>query len=300
MADPAQLAPAFRYADVAPAHRDWLRAQAEHVNALAYRTVCDYVRIGQVLAEARRRVRRPFRRWVAAELPFSRAWAYHLMRIAAAFGPHVRPDAPEQIDSKALVLLAAAPPGARAYALEQAAGGRRVTEADAREIVAAHRPQPDPTRAEAREYERGARGVLGPDATRAPAGDEARAAAAWAMLQRLAGLGGVVTVGTVDDADPDAGDSPAYHVAALLPAGRRDAVRRSLADAVAAVLGEEPTHECPGCKARKPVGEFGADGSRPSGKSTYCKACARERTARGKKLKRAARAALEGREPDGL
>ena len=91
------LVPAFRYADVPDADRDWLRRRAEDVVGLTYRAVCDHVRVGLVLTEARGRLRgRVFRRWVAAELPFSRAWAYKLMALARAFGDHVQPGRVEQ------------------------------------------------------------------------------------------------------------------------------------------------------------------------------------------------------------
>lgn len=286
-------APAFRYADVGAEHRDWLRGRAEHINMLGYKTVCTLVETGRVLAEVSTRLKksRTFRRWVAAELPFSRAWAYHLIRIAEAFGPHVRPDAAEVIETKALVILSAAPPGARAYALELARDGTRVTAAAAREIVAAHRPAPDPDREAVRGHEANMRSIREAErrdraAAAPPADDLVRKARLADMILALAGLRGVVTITTVDDEEDD-GEAP-FHVSALLPTGRRAATRRALADAVAAVLEAEETRRCLGpCGREKPLGEFGENRLKRGGKNPYCKACERVRLG---SLKRAAKA----------
>ncbi|HYH69395.1 MAG TPA: DUF3102 domain-containing protein [Urbifossiella sp.] len=302
MPGPAPLVPVFRHADVPVALRDELRTRAEQVRTLAYRTVCDYVRIGQALAEARRLLRRidgGFRAWVAAECPFSREYAYKLMRVAESFGPFVRHDAPEVIAPEALVILSVAPPGAVAFAVEQARDGERISTAYAREIVAAHRPQPDPGRAQLKAHEEAMAPIRDAEkgdrqdareADREAAAERDRAARAMEQLARLAAAGGVVTVSTVDDADDDADDDPApFHVSAILPTGRRAETRRSLADAIAAVLEEEVNRRCHGpCKQVKPVGEFGENRHKTQGKCSRCKVCERERHRVRKLKKRAA------------
>jgi len=96
-----------------------------------------------------------------------------------------------------------------------------------------------------------------------------------------------VTVSTVDDAGDDDTDDPApFHVSALLKSGPRSAARQTLGDALAAVLGEESTRWCPGCKADKPVAEFGSHQGKVSGKSSRCKVCERARIQAHKKRKR--------------
>jgi hypothetical protein len=299
----AVIAPAFSLVDVPAEHREFITKAGRKIEGYAYCAVCDYVRIGLILAEAKARVRgRTFRRWVAAELPMSRAWAYQLIKVGQAFGPFIRPDADEVFDAKALVLLASAPPAAVAYALEQAGDGKKVTVEDAREIVAAHRPQPDPTREQVKAHDKTMKPIRDAEkaaraAAAAAAGDPLRAARAWAMIEKLAGLGGPVVVSTVaDDGDDEEDDPPPFLVVAHVPGDLRRAVRRSLVDAVAACLGEEEDRECPRCKVTKPVGEFGANASKPRRLNTYCKTCERKRLRRFKKaakakVRRAARAA---------
>ncbi|HYH64786.1 MAG TPA: hypothetical protein VD866_08850, partial [Urbifossiella sp.] len=272
MSGAAQLVPLFRYADVPAEHHEWLRRRAEDVTATAYRVVCDYVRIGQILAEVAERLRRRrlFRAWVDAFCPFGRAYAYKLMQVAAAFGPFVRPDADEVITSGALVILSAAPAEVVAYAVEQAGDGHRVNVREARQMVADYRRRVTPSPAVAAAHRAAVAAHEGEELKLAEerARKHEAAAGAWDRLERLARRG-VVTVSTVDDAGDDDTDDPSpFHVSALLPGGPRSAARQTLGDALAAVLGEESTRWCPGCKADKPVAEFGSHQGKATGKSS--------------------------------
>ncbi len=277
----AALVPVFRYADVPPADREWLRAKADDIRSHAYRAVCDYVRIGQALAEARARLRkkRRFRAWVESDLPFGRAYAYKLIKVAAAFGPHVKPDSPTTIAPEALVVLAAAPADVVAYAVEQAADGHRITARDAKHLVVDYHRRGTPTPGESARH-RAAVAACDAEERRLlleTVKDSERAVLAVERLGRLARAGAVVTVAAVVDDDDADGDPPPFHVTALLPGGTRAATRRALADALAAVLGEEATRYCPGCKADKLFGEFGENRLKPGGLESRCKVCERAR-----------------------
>ncbi|VTT96583.1 Uncharacterized protein OS=Cyanothece sp. (strain ATCC 51142) GN=cce_3069 PE=4 SV=1: DUF3102 [Gemmataceae bacterium] len=293
----AALTPAvaFSYSALPAGQRDWFRAAAGQVRALAYRTACDMIRVGLLLADARGRVkRRTFRAWLAAELPWSRSHAYRLIQVGQAFGPLVDATRAERIDPTALYLLARpeVPAGARKYAVELA-GNRPVTAADAREILEAHRWTPDPTRDEVKAHE----GVMKPvrDAERAAEraaagpGGEARQAAAWRALQALVAGATVVHVAAiVEDDGPDAGgDDPLYSVTVYAEGDRpRNVVRRGLADVIGAAAGLEPEKVCPGCQESKPLGLFSRNRKMADGANRYCKACERSRLAALKKKRR--------------
>lgn len=284
--------PVFRLANVSAEDAEWLRSKTEYIKSLAYRTICDYVRQGEALAEVRQRLRkdRKFRGFVEAELPFGVKYAYKLIGIAEAFGPFVRPSAPEVITSGALVILSAAPAEVVAYAVEQAGDGHRVNAREARQMIAEYRRRVTPS-PEVAAAHRAAVAVHEEEELKL-AEERARkheaAAGALERLERLA-RGGVVTVSTVDDADDadDADDPAPYHVSALLPTGPRSAARQQLGDAIAAVLGEETTRFCPGCKADKPVAEFGEHRGKATGRSSRCKVCERARIQAHKKRRRA-------------
>ena len=117
--------------------RSWLSATTEQVRSLAYRTACDMIRVGRLLAEARTKLKaHVFTRWVEVELPWSRSHTYRLIAVAEAFGSLIEPGRDERIEPTALYLLARieVPAEARAYAIKLSAT-RIVTTSDAREIL---------------------------------------------------------------------------------------------------------------------------------------------------------------------
>lgn len=282
------VAPAFRWGDVAAADRDWLRRRTGDLHALVYRSACDLVRMGLVLAEVRAKLPwGAYGAWLGAETPYSRATAYRLMAAGAAFEPYLSQI--ETIEPCALYLLAqpAVPASARAYAVELAGDGEPVTHAAARQILDAHRPTPDPGRAEMRAHDATMRGIRSAEkgeraeAERPP--DPERLAGHWAALEKLAAECSVVHVSLLEDADGD--DAPAYSVSLHWrdrPPGApderpRNVVRRRLADAIRAAAGMEEEKYCPGCRATKKAGEFGECGDQPDGRNPRCKVCERAR-----------------------
>lgn len=295
----AALTPAvaFSYTALPVGQRDWFRAAAGQVRTLAYRTACDMIRVGRLLAEARGRVRRrTYAAWLAAELPWSRSHAYRLIQVAEAFGPLVAPDRAERIDPTALYLLARpeVPTEARAYAVELA-GDRHVSAGDAREILDAYRRVPDPTRDEVKAHEgnmkpvRDAERVAAKNAAGADASDEARQAAAWRAFCALVAGATVVHVAAIveDDGPETGGDDPLYSVTVYSDGDRpRNVVRRGLVDVVESAAGREPEKACPGCQESKPVGLFSRNRKMRDGVNRYCKACERSRLAALKKRRR--------------
>lgn len=273
----------FRWSDVTAADREWLRRRTEDVVTYAYRTACDLVRLGQVLAEVRARVPRgTYVAWLADQTPFSTAHAYRLLAVADAFGAYLSQI--EKIEPCALYLLAqvSTPPAARELAVQAAGDGRRVTRALALEMLAAARPEPEPTAAEVRAHERRAAG-LKLEAKAQPAAGEGSPAWLWTVFEELVANSRLVHVAKVDDPDDDVLYTVTCHRELDTPVV---AVRRSLGDAVAAAAGREPVKVCPGCGADKAVGEFGFDATNADGRNRYCKVCERNRRSENRKKAR--------------
>lgn len=285
--DPA----AFAYSTLPASCRERVRAVAERVRAVAYRTAREMIGVGRLLGEVRGLLKkRTFRRWLAAEFPWSRSHCYRLIAVADTFGPLVPAEddrACDRIEPTALYLLARpeVPEGARSLAVAISAD-RRVTAGDAREILAAARPaaSPDPDRGEVsalvplRGPDRKPRATPPPESLADPA-------AAWAALEGLAARSRVVHIGNV--AEEDGEDAPLYSVTVYSDDdGPRNKVRRTLADAVMAAAGREPEKLCLACAATKPVGEFGLVGGNGDGRNRYCKICERKRQAKVKAEKK--------------
>lgn len=281
--EPDADATEFRWSLVAAADRDWLRGRTLDIIGLAYRGACDAVRIGVALNEAKARLRHgAYEAWVEGELPFSLSTAKRYRQVADAFAEFQKAQF-GLFDESALYVLAerGAPQAARAHAAELARSGRRVTHSLALEILDAARPGAEPTAPEVRAYERDTRHLALNETAAAP--DDSPAARSWRLFAELVGAAKVVHVSKVDDPEDDTLYSVTVHRELDLPVV---AVRRSLADAIAAAAGREPIKHCPGCKAEKPVGEFGFDASNDDGRNRYCKACERARRAENRRAKK--------------
>ena len=270
----------FSYAAVPPSARDWLQEAAREVRQLAYRTAVDMIRVGQLLASARQRLkRRTFQLWIKAELPWSRCHAYRLIAVAECFGPLLSQRETERIEPTALYLLARpeVPPEARACVIS-IAEARRVTAADARDILSAMRPIADPDRGQTRQL-----APLRPEDIR-PRVTPDVPVDGWSTLQSLVERSRVVHL---SHADEDEDDDRLYSVTVYSDTDRpRVSVRRNLTDAILAAAGCEPEQVCPGCERSKPVGEFGANADMPGGRNRRCKECERSRLSALKKRRR--------------
>lgn len=286
--------PVFSYQAIPGTHREWFRSAASQVRSLAYRTSCDMIRVGQLLASARGRVkRRTFAAWIAAELPWSRSHAYRLIAVGEVFGPLVDPRSEERIEPTALYLLARpeVPPEARLYAVELA-GDRHVTAADARDILAAHRAIPDLGKQEVKAHEgrmkpiRDGERKADKDAAKGSPVSHERIVAAWHQFAELAATATVVHVSAIREEGDE--DEPLYSVTVYREDDRpRNHVRRSLDDAIGAAIGREEEKVCVKCKDAKPVSMFSDNKDLPGGRNRYCKACERKRLKAFKTKKRA-------------
>ncbi len=298
---------AFDYSAMSQEQCNWFQRTRDDVRSLAYRTACDMIRIGQLLAAARDRVdRRTFTAWILAELPWSRSHAYRLIQVGETFGALVDPKSEERIEPTALYLLARpeVPPQARAYAIELAAD-RNVTAADAREILAAHRSVPDLTREEVKAHDANMKSIRDEEGSadrrtaKAEATDTGRVTASWESLTKLVAESSVVHIVTIGEEGGDSDeDEPLYSVTVYADDDRpRNFIRRSLADAIQAAAGKEREKVCAGCETSKPLSMFSNNKALSDGRTRRCKHCERNRLSAFKRKKKAAKkAANESRE----
>lgn len=283
----------FRYealpADVAPA----LRRNAEEIRALATKRAVGLVRIGLLLADARGRCKaRTFRRWIGAELPYSRATCYRLISIGQAFGPLIGDEdsgVTARIDAMALVLLARpeVPPEAREAAV-QLANKQRLTVADARQILAVNQRGAELESAEVSRHENRVRRIIpGMGANPEPVDP----APFWNAIKEMFSQGATLHIGPIDESDAEF--APLASVTVYHPEDRpRNHVRRRLEDAVLAAANMEPEKTCPSCSETKPIGLFGDNDKEDDGRNRYCRECEKTRLLKIKhKLRDAKRAA---------
>ena len=135
--------------------------------------------------------------------------------------------------------------------------------------MAPHRAAAMPTKAEQRTYEKTV-GALSAGTTdeRPPS----RTERAWAALEELGRRASLIHVTMIEDEDT------LFSVTAHFPNDRpRTTVRRSLADAVEAMVGREEEKTCPGCQRTKPVSLFADNVKLKGERNRYCKDCERVR-----------------------
>jgi hypothetical protein len=280
---PIPAAGHFRFDVLATPLADWLRETTSRLRQIAYEHAVRTIRAGVLLAEVKDKLKgRTFRKWVANELPWSRGHAYRLIAVGRAFGRFLREDLAEQFDRTALYLLSRpeVPPEAREYAVELSAD-RHVGLAEAREILDAHRPVADLPPKALRNYEGRVREVLVP-----AAGGPGPPAGPWPALEQLVRQSSMVHLTAISEED----DEPLYSVTRHAEGDRpRNAVRRSLADAVLAVAGAEPEKVCPVCRESKAVSLYSDNADLPGGRNRVCRACERLRQAEIKRKRKKGR-----------
>lgn len=270
----------FKYATRAISLREWLQNTTEQIHSLAYRTACDAIRIGRLIAEVKSRLKsRTFKNWVETDLPWSRSHAYKMMRAAELFGPLVSHRETERIAPLAMYMLSAhsVPDEARISAVALAAT-RTVTVSDAREILAAHRRSPEPTKKELRVYERTMAGVFhfGDSGSSQATAPPAELAAIWDAMTSLFGEGATLHIAPLEEDDGEL--SPLASVTVYAPPERpRNFIRRHLGDAILAAAGREREKLCPSCGHTKPVPLFGDNDKETDGRNRYCRECERAR-----------------------
>lgn len=261
----------FTYSIVPTSLRDWLKTTTEQIHSLAYRTACDTIRMGRLIAEVKAKLkRRTFKKWASSELPWSRSHAYRLMAVADVFGPLMSHAETERIEPTALYLLARPeiPPEARVSAV-QLADKQRVTVSDAKEIIEAHKRTPEMTPAAVRK-------TIGPMVPEKPGPVPVDAAPLWSAIRSLFESGATLHVSPLDEDDGEF--PPLASVTVYRPDDRpRNVVRRHLADAILAAADMEPEKTCPSCEVTKPIGMFGDNDKEQDGRNRYCRECERAR-----------------------
>lgn len=300
---------AFRWGDLPPDDREWLRKRTEDIETFAYNAACNTVRIGLALAEVRLKLRRKFKPWLAEHTPISRKQAYRLIAAAAVFGPYLC-----QIDTlepSAMYLLSQkeVPQSAREHAVQLAESGTRVTRAVALEILDAHKPVAVTDR-EVAQYEKGVTALstltvgtttggvktVNQDKHTAKlvAKDSAKYESIGRVFCELADGASMLTVTKVDDAD----DVTLYSITARfeddLP---RSIVSSDMEYGLLRAVGREPKKVCGGGCNKGPDGVprpvcftvFGANDTMPDRLNSVCKACERARKTRLRVEKRARR-----------
>jgi hypothetical protein len=311
-------APAFDYSRLPPADRDWLRQRTEDLRGILDRSTRNFVRIGQVLGQARDRIEdKRFQKWVRAEFPWSRATAYRLIRVADEVGENLSQIETFGISALYVLTQPGTPPKAREEAFRRAARGERVTLADVRDLVSLHTGgrrgvagerdrsgvqalrngeyratfavrKTFPTEKEAADWLAAKRLAVAEEPTRPEAPDDAEDV----LLDMLSDGGSVHVCCTAEEED-----EPLYTVRwhPADPARRMGhACRRDLTQALAAAYGEEPTKVCQRCtrregrEVRHTLAEFSADATQPGGLNRYCR---KSEAARLKRMKAERRAA---------
>lgn len=283
MLTPSPVTDSFRWRDVPEPDRDWLRRRTEDVESLTYRTACDLIRIGTVLAEVRRRIKGKFLDWLLSQTPFSQAQSYRLMAVSKAFAEYTSQI--EKVEPSALYILAQekTPKAARNHAVLLAAQGKRVTRALAMEILDAHRPvhvnkgdmdDVDTSRRKAFKedilQDRRLEKLEAQDADR-----EIKLGRAVAKL-----LGCVSTVSVTAISEPDNPESVTYTVTTIGESGPRVVSGCDLARTLLSAAGVVELRYCPACCAPGggiPVHLFGRDKNSPDGLMKRCSPCERAR-----------------------
>lgn len=277
----------FDYSSLALPERARLRSHGEAVRSLQRQAAASSVKIGGILAEVRETLGHGrFTAWIGTEFCWSRSTAYRFIAVWEAFGG-VHSSHVGTFEPSALYELSQpnVPQSAREYAVELAADGRRVTLAEAREILDAYKPvavesKDLPKLAPIRPADRS--GAVPPPPP-VPADNPA-----WsALLGLVAGRATLhLSVTEGDEYDNDGqviagtyypggdGDRPRY------------AVRRSVEEVLLELAGREAEKACLRCKLTLPASAFCRDAGRADGRLIYCKTCERSRSRSAKEARK--------------
>lgn len=273
----------FDYSALTPATADWLRTRRDTLRTRIVGATAQLIEIGTILLDVRQRLgRKRFKRWLETETPFSRMKSQRLMQVAEVFRESVTPGSAqiEHFQPSALYLLAwpGVPVAARQEAMTRVQAGRTVTHAEAKRLIAAHRPARPGT------YPDGPRMPIRPDQQPARNSVE-RAAAYWERLVRLLRECDTVHLSRVPDADADdTFQMTAYPAEPAEPV--RHGVRADLGWLVSAMIGEEPHRVCPRCEEDKLLSGYSADINNADGRTRYCRSCEARRDQRDPKRHR--------------
>lgn len=292
-----------------PGERQWLEQKTEFILTLAYRQVCDIIRIGAELTEVKGTLKHgQYRDWVEKRMPFSYETANRYRQVAAAFAAFQSCQF-DNFDPSALYLLAqpkGVPKEAREHAVMLAGEGQYISDSLAKEIVAGCKVAV--TDKEVNEYHKfragldrvavtnpvsGKTEVIDPDAEKERLdARQSRENEAVGALVALA-LGQFARVEWErDDEDPD---KPMYWLTGYT---ERELPKKVFAADVRVALekltGSERRKVCRGCPHRGPlvISEFGRNDDEADGWMPRCRNCEKQR-------KREMRAAKKAKKEQG-
>ncbi len=240
----------FAWRAVPDADRDWLKKRTQDIEGFIYRTACDIIRIGQILAEIKKRLPRRYEAWLLASTPFSRSQARRLRMTAKVFDPFIGQI--EQIEPSALYVLAdgKTPHAAREHAVQLATEGKRITHAYARQILDAHRDPEFINKADVNSYQTARNRVCADDdreqvrTEKLEEQDTDRAAKIGLALTELVERVSIVEFAKHEDGEFDT----MYAVTTYDPQdGPRTTCDRDLGLAVARAAGSQEYKFCAGC-----------------------------------------------------
>lgn len=294
-AAPTQRYAPFDYSSLDRQLQPWLRRKTCRLRDFVQLTAVVAVKIGRELIKTKERLPdRTFRRWVAAELPWSISKVSRLMQVARTF---VDADV-GKFSASALYVLCwpGAPESARSEALAMVREGHAVTHRIARELLELHRNKPP-----GEEREPPAQiGARKPKAEKvdynpvAEASEIAADAAAWRNMREAAAKFGTVHISRVDDEDY----GPTFTIAGLLESGKtRTVTRADFGMAAGALVENESMKLCKKCKEPLALGRFSLDARTPDGRNRRCRDCEAKRREERRRKERAGGAMPKRRRP---
>lgn len=234
----------FSFDDVAKADKAWLKRAASQIRWHQRRNTSDFLAIGRVLIQARRRLKnKVFGNWVAQEVGVRPRTAARLQRVARVFGTLPR-EVIDRIDYKALGVLAAdnIPEETLKWFRQQAEDGQRVTFREVSEALKSQRDQsPAPLK------------LASKDEKKEVEADRVHAADNWFLLCDELRAGATINMnGLLDEGNPTT-----YSFYRITAEGKRTStVHRTPEAALLAITATVRTKVCDTCGKPQPLDDF--------------------------------------------
>lgn len=264
MPQPPQPEEGFSDEDLARPDRLWLKRAASQIRWRQRRKTSDYIAIGKVLLEAKKRLGYgAFGKWVHFKVQISPRTSSRFQLVASAFG-HLPKEVVNRIDFSALALMTESgkvPEDKVEYAAEKATEGERVTYEEILEYC-----RNDPTLAPKKLAQ-------SKDPVRVVDADDVHAAENWSILCSELRLGSTLHLtGHVDEG--------AYHVTGFRIAADGTMARsagRSEEVCVLELTGRNRRKICDTCGVLKKLDDFYKDKESRDGRGKRCQECERKR-----------------------
>jgi hypothetical protein len=274
---PSVVVPAsFNYSQLDTHQADWLRVKTNRLRGYTATVASFAVKIGLELIAVKGKLSKgTFRRWARAELPWSLSKTNNFMRVGRVFETA---KSVEQFSPSALYLLCwpSAPAAARHAALALADEGKDVSRKTALELIALHTPRQPGADLDDDDSPAPPPVVIVKDGKQVQTlGDRN-----WADFMEVMEEFDTLHISKTEDTENGLVEYmvtgyPKDQSAHLVQFSRTD-----LADAFAAMLGEERTKECPHCVSLRgplPLDKFCLNRLESDGRNRICRSCESER-----------------------